>query len=88
MEGSLEAPRSNALAEVLSQALKGQDKELLERGLSVQDPDLIRHAVRRLPTEYILPLLDALVVRIQKRPNRAMMLLPLACYFCKVTLHT
>lgn len=76
VEASLEAPRSNALAEVLSQALKGDDKELLERGLSVQDPDLIRFAILRLPTEYVVPLLDALVSRIQKRPNRTIMLLP------------
>ncbi|KAJ1565161.1 WD repeat-containing protein 43, partial [Nowakowskiella sp. JEL0078] len=61
----------SSLSVLLSQALESDDKTLLEQALSVSDPTLIYATIRRLQVEQVVPLLDALVVRLQRMPNRA-----------------
>ncbi|PJF19996.1 hypothetical protein PSACC_00172 [Paramicrosporidium saccamoebae] len=72
----LPTPRVHSLCDILTQSLTSSDSDLLENALSNTDTDLIRSSLRRMPPTYALPLLDALVVRIQRRPMRAMQLVP------------
>ncbi|KAI8897474.1 WD40-repeat-containing domain protein [Globomyces pollinis-pini] len=60
-----------SLNQMLSQAISSGDKQLLERVLSNSDPKIINATIRRINPTLVVPLLDALVVRLQKRPNRA-----------------
>ncbi|KAJ1546727.1 WD repeat-containing protein 43 [Nowakowskiella sp. JEL0078] len=65
------APNASSLSVLLSQALQSGDKPLLEQALSVSDPNVIYTTVSRLQVEQVVPLLDVLVMRLQRMPNRA-----------------
>lgn len=80
----LPEPRLSSLCQMLTQSLTSQDKVMLEGALSVSDRSLVRDSIRILPRETLLPLLDALVERIERRPWRAGRLLP----WLKVLLQT
>ncbi|KAI8922261.1 WD40-repeat-containing domain protein, partial [Powellomyces hirtus] len=64
-------PTANSLHQMLSQAIHTSDVQLLEQALQVHDGDMILATVRRLPPSQVIPLLDQLMLRLQKRPNRA-----------------
>ncbi|KAI8816180.1 WD40-repeat-containing domain protein [Fimicolochytrium jonesii] len=68
-------PTANSLHQMLSQAIHTNDIQLLEQALQVHDPDMILATVRRLPPAQVIPLLDQLLLRLQKRPNRAKQLI-------------
>lgn len=80
----LPEPRLSSLCQMLTQSLTSQDKVMLEGALSVADRSLVRDSIRILPRETLLPLLDAIVERIERRPWRAGRLLP----WLKVLLQT
>lgn len=63
-----------SLQSLLTQALNSSDIQMLEKALLVTDRKIIHATVRRMQPPLILTLLDLLVVRLQKRPNRAGML--------------
>lgn len=72
----LPEPRISSLCQMLKQSLISQDKVMLEGALSVMDLALVADSIRALPAESLLPLLDALVQRIEGRPWRAGRLVP------------
>ncbi|KAI9099254.1 WD40-repeat-containing domain protein [Phlyctochytrium arcticum] len=64
-------PTANSLHQMLSQAIHTNDVQLLEQALQIHDSDIITTTIRRLPPSHVVPLLDQLMVRLQRRPNRA-----------------
>jgi len=68
---TIQAPPANSLGTVLSQALRTNDKELLESCLQTKDLDTIRSTIQRLPSPLIGTLMQSLAQRIHKRPGRA-----------------
>ena len=44
---------------MVSQALRADDRILLEQCLAIQDPAVVRATMRRLPTQHVLPFLKA-----------------------------
>ncbi|KAG5459410.1 MAG: Dip2/Utp12 family-domain-containing protein, partial [Olpidium bornovanus] len=69
------APKASSLSTALVQALHSADHQLLELCLTHTNPEVIRSSVRRLPPQYVVPLLREIVTRFQRRPNRAAQLL-------------
>ena len=67
-------PKANSLQKMLVQALHSNDNQLLEQCLAVKDPIIIQNTVKKLPTAYVLPLLNQIVQKFQMRPNRSMVL--------------
>lgn len=63
------------LQALLTQAIPSGDSGLLEKAFAVTDKKIIHATLRRLPPTLVLTLLDQLVSRIQKRPNRAGLLI-------------
>jgi hypothetical protein len=64
-----------SLQQLLTQALHSGDVELLEKALTVSDKKIINATIQKMNPVHIIPLLDQLVVRLQKRPTRAHMLI-------------
>jgi U3 small nucleolar RNA-associated protein 5 len=64
-----------SLQQILTQSLQSGDVTLLERALSVSDKKIINATIQRMNPVHIIPLLDLIVVRLQKRPTRAHMLI-------------
>jgi U3 small nucleolar RNA-associated protein 5 len=64
-----------SLQSLLTQAINSSDIQMLEKALSVTDRKIIHATIRRMSPPLILTLLDQLVVRLQKRPNRAGLLI-------------
>lgn len=71
----LSVPSSNSLGTVLTQALRTNDKDLLESCLQVVDVDAIYATVERLPSPLVGSLLQKLAERLRKKPGRAGMLM-------------
>lgn len=69
-------PKADSLVTVLSQALKSGDEDLLEQCLGVHDAHVISNTVQLLSAPLTLPLVDTLVRKLEKRPNRAATLCP------------
>lgn len=67
---SLAAPSTTSLGTVLTQALKTNDKDLLESCFQVTDLPSIRSTIQRLQTQHATALLQRLAERIHKRPGR------------------
>ncbi|GAM84573.1 hypothetical protein ANO11243_025690 [Dothideomycetidae sp. 11243] len=72
-EGSkvLQAPSGASLGTVLSQALRTNDKELLESCLQTKDTATIKSTIQRLQSPLIATLMQKLAERLHKRPGRA-----------------
>ncbi|KAG1139879.1 hypothetical protein G6F37_008913 [Rhizopus arrhizus] len=68
-------PAAGSLQTVLVQALHSNDTSLLEACLQFTKRDVIENTIRRLPTEYLIPLLLDLITRFQEKPGRAPALL-------------
>lgn len=64
------APKADSLQQMLVQALRTQDRQLLEECLAVGDARVIQNTVQRLPPSFVLTLLKELVQRFQSRPGR------------------
>lgn len=73
---NLAQPRLASLTELLVQGTISKDNDMLEKALSVADMDLIKSALRKMPEEHVLALLDEIVSRIQRKPLRALQLVP------------
>lgn len=71
----IEVPAAGSLTTVLVQALHSGDSGLLEACLQHSKPDVINNTVRKLPTEYLIPLMLELIQRFQEKPGRAPILL-------------
>jgi U3 small nucleolar RNA-associated protein 5 len=67
----LSAPSATSLGTVLTQALKTNDKDLLDSCLRVIDVDTIYATVERLPSPLVANLLQKLAERLYKKPGRA-----------------
>lgn len=72
---TIDTPSAGSLQTVLVQALHSNDSGLLEACLQHSKPDVINSTVRRLPTEYLIPLLMELIQKFQEKPGRAPVLL-------------
>ncbi|CEP10722.1 hypothetical protein [Parasitella parasitica] len=72
---TIDTPAAGSLQTVLVQALHSNDAGLLEACLQHTKPDVISSTVRRLPTEYLIPLLLELIQKFQEKPGRAPALL-------------
>ena len=66
----LSAPSGTSLGTVLTQALKTNDKDLLERCFDTTDLPSIRSTIQRLQSQHVATLLQRLAERIHKRPGR------------------
>ncbi|KAI8980524.1 WD40-repeat-containing domain protein [Pilobolus umbonatus] len=64
-------PSASSLQVVLVQALHAKDKALLEACLQHHKLDIVQNTVKRLPTEYLIPLLLELITKFQEKPARA-----------------
>jgi len=64
------AAAASSLGTLLDQALKSNDRAMLEHCLEVQDTEVIDATVRRLPVNRVLPFFHAVVKRLEKRPTR------------------
>lgn len=71
----IQVPAAGSLQTVLVQALHSNDTGLLEACLQHSRPDVINNTIRRLPTEYLIPLLLELIQKFQEKPGRAPVLL-------------
>ncbi|KAK5120186.1 hypothetical protein LTR85_006392 [Meristemomyces frigidus] len=67
---ALAAPSTTSLSTVLTQALKTNDKDLLESCFQVTDLPSIRSTIQRLQSQHASTLLQRLAERIHKRPGR------------------
>ena len=67
----LTAPSGTSLGTVLTQALKTNDKDLLESCFQTTDLPSIRSTIQRLQSQHVATLLQRLAERIHKRPGRA-----------------
>ncbi|KKY28793.1 putative u3 small nucleolar rna-associated protein 5 [Diplodia seriata] len=68
---ALSAPSATSLGTVLTQALKTNDKELLESCFEMNDLNSVRSTIERLPSPLVANLLRRLAERLHKRPGRA-----------------
>jgi len=67
---------TGSLVELLTQGAVSKDRELLETAFSVTIPSQIQASIEGLSPELAMPLLQALVERMVKRPQRAHSLVP------------
>lgn len=67
---ALSAPSGISLGTVLTQALKTNDKDLLESCFQTTDHSSIRATIQRLQSQHVGTLLQRLAERIHKRPGR------------------
>ncbi|KAK3056377.1 Small subunit (SSU) processome component [Extremus antarcticus] len=67
---ALSAPSGTTLRTVLTQALKTNDSELLERCFQTTNLNDIRATIERLQSQHVASLLQRLAERIHKRPGR------------------
>jgi U3 small nucleolar RNA-associated protein 5 len=63
-------PKADSLAVLLAQALLAEDRALIERCLSVADPDVVRNTVARLQPHSAIQLLRAALDRMRSKPSR------------------
>lgn len=68
---NLQAPPATSLGTVLTQALKTNDKELLESCLQMHDIASIRSTIQRLQSPLVATLMTRVAERLYKRPGRA-----------------
>jgi U3 small nucleolar RNA-associated protein 5 len=68
---NLSAPSASSLGTVLTQALRTNDRDLLESCFEMNDLESVRSTIERLPSNLISDLLKRLAERIHKRPGRA-----------------
>ncbi|KAF2090292.1 NUC189-domain-containing protein [Saccharata proteae CBS 121410] len=68
---ALSAPSATSLGTVLTQALKTNDKDLMESCFEMNDLDSVRSTIERLPSTLVARLLSRLAERLHKRPGRA-----------------
>ncbi|EKG11049.1 Small-subunit processome Utp12 [Macrophomina phaseolina MS6] len=68
---ALSAPSATSLGTVLTQALKTNDRELLESCFEMNDLNSVRSTIERLPSSLVSNLLRRLAERLHKRPGRA-----------------
>lgn len=69
-------PTSESVARMLAQAVRSEDRQLLEDVLSTGKEAIIRNTLQRLPVELVVPFLGELVKRVQNKPSRTIDLLP------------
>jgi U3 small nucleolar RNA-associated protein 5 len=62
---------TTSLTSVLSQALRTNDKELLENCFRTKDGDSVRATIERLPSNLVANLLQRIAQRLHYRPGRA-----------------
>lgn len=67
---TITAPSGTSLGTVLTQALKTNDKDLLESCFHTTDLPSIRSTIQRLQSQHVATLLQRLAERIHKRPGR------------------
>jgi U3 small nucleolar RNA-associated protein 5 len=67
----IQAPTAGSLGTVLTQALKTNDKDLLESCFAIADVNAIRATIQRQQSQQIALLLERIAERIHKRPGRA-----------------
>ncbi|KAF2404918.1 NUC189-domain-containing protein [Trichodelitschia bisporula] len=70
-KNTLAAPSAATLGTVLTQALRTNDRELLETCFGMNDLESVRSTIERLPSPLVGDLLRRLAERIHKRPGRA-----------------
>ncbi|KAH6576126.1 hypothetical protein BASA60_004681 [Batrachochytrium salamandrivorans] len=64
-----------SVQQMLSQAIQSGDIQMLEKALEIQDKKMIFATVKRLSPTQVIALLDLIVVRLQRRPARAVFLI-------------
>ncbi|KAL1297927.1 hypothetical protein AAFC00_006440 [Neodothiora populina] len=69
--GVLSAPSATSLGTVLTQALRTNDKDLLESCFQTREIQSIRSTIQRLQSPLVADLLQRLAERLHKRPGRA-----------------
>lgn len=73
---NLAKPHLHSLTQILIQGVTSRDNALLESALSIQELSLINESLRRLPPVHVPGLLECLLVRLQRRPHRTILLVP------------
>jgi U3 small nucleolar RNA-associated protein 5 len=68
---TIAAPSANSLGTVLTQALRTNDRGLLESCFEMNDLDSVRSTIDRLPSSLVANLLHQLAERMHRRPGRA-----------------
>jgi len=63
-------PKGESIQNMLQQAVHSNDKQLLETCLAVTNIKVIRNTLERLPPQYVIPFLNLLKEKIQKKPQR------------------
>ncbi|KAL3671406.1 hypothetical protein V7S43_003332 [Phytophthora oleae] len=69
-------PDASSLASVLEQALQARDNALLEYCLSARDAKIVVRTVARVSPSRVLALLDVIVKKLERSPNRFARLCP------------
>lgn len=69
-------PDAASLASVLEQALQARDNAMLEYCLRIHDLKTVRRTVSRVSSFRVLPLLEAIVRKMEKSPSRCARLCP------------
>ncbi|KAK1944889.1 WD repeat-containing protein 43 [Phytophthora citrophthora] len=69
-------PDASSLASVLEQALQARDNALLEYCLSARDTKVVGRTVARVSPSRVLALLDVIVKKLERSPNRFARLCP------------
>jgi len=63
-------PKGESIQNMLQQAIHSNDQQLLETCLAVTNIKVIRNTLERLPPQYVIPFLNLLKEKIQKKPQR------------------
>lgn len=68
------APTTDSLVTLLEQALQANDEEMLEQCLRVEDMSVVEETTKRLPVQRVVPFLEKLLAKFEKRPSRGLLM--------------
>eukprot|EP00117_Sycon_ciliatum_P026851 scpid59745/ scgid21945/ WD repeat-containing protein 43 len=74
--GHKSKPTADSVANMLAQAVKSQDSQLLEEALATSRDTVIRNTINKLPSNLVVPFLLELIKRLREKPSRIMDLVP------------
>ena len=67
-------PTTDSLVTLLEQALQANDEDMLEQCLRVEDMSVVEETTKRLPVQRVVPFLEKLLAKFEKRPSRGLLM--------------
>ncbi|CAG8432901.1 4730_t:CDS:2 [Diversispora eburnea] len=69
VKSKFQSIQGNSMQQMLVQALHSNDDDLFHLVLEQTDPDIINNTAKKLPTKYVIPFLEKVILRFQEKPN-------------------